>query len=208
MVTKEDIGLYRDDGLMVLRNSTKRRADILRKDIIKVFKNIGFDIDIVNNMKAVDFLDVTFDLPSGTYRPYKKPNDQLQYIHTSSNHPANILKQLPISINKRLKNNSSNEAIFNNAKPGYEKALEHSGYKDPKLSFKDDNQRKTSHRNRKRNVTWFNPPFSKSVATNIAKSFLRLVDKHFTKTNKLRKIFNRSKLFSSLAISCLYHVTV
>jgi hypothetical protein len=151
VVTKEDIGLYRNDRLMVLRNSTKRRADILRKDIMKVFKNIGFDIDIVANMKAVDFLDVTFDLPSGTYRPYKKPNNQLQYIHISSNHPANILKQLPIPINRRLKNNSSNEVVFNKAKAEYEEALKHSGYKDLKLSFNDDNTR-PNRRSRKRSV--------------------------------------------------------
>ena len=51
-----------------------------------------------------------------TYRPYKKPNDNLQYIHTSSNHPPNIFKQLPDSIRERLVRNSSNEEIFNRAK--------------------------------------------------------------------------------------------
>ena len=30
-VKKEDIGLYRDEGLIILRNCTKRTADIKRK---------------------------------------------------------------------------------------------------------------------------------------------------------------------------------
>ena len=49
-------------------------------------------------------------------------------------------------------------------------------------------------RNRKRNVIWFNPPFNKNVTTNIAHKFLNLVDKHFPKTNKLHKIFNRNTI--------------
>ena len=122
-VKKEEMGLYRDDGLIILRNYTKRTADIKRKEVIKIFKCIGFDIEIDINLKTVDFLDVTLDLPSNTFRPYKKPNDQLQYVHTSSNHPANILKQLPISINERLTKNSSNSEIFDNAKPEYERSF-------------------------------------------------------------------------------------
>ena len=34
-------------------------------------------------------------------------------------------------------------------------------------------------RNRQCNIIWFNPPFSKNVKTNIACSFLKLVDTHF-----------------------------
>ena len=45
--------------------------------------------------------------------------------------------------------------------------------------------------NRQRNVIWFNPPYSKNVKTNIARDFLRLLDKHFPQTHKLYNIFNR-----------------
>ena len=86
---KREISLYRDDGLMILRNITNRMADINHKKVIKVFKDIGFDI--ITKLKTVDFLDITLDLSTGSFRPYKKPNDQLQYIHISSNHPRNIL---------------------------------------------------------------------------------------------------------------------
>ena len=49
--------------------------------------------------------------------------DKLLYIHSSSNHPPQIIKQLPNSISKRLSKNSSNQKIFNIAKVEYEDAL-------------------------------------------------------------------------------------
>ena len=36
----------------------------------------------------------------------------------------------------------------------------------------------STRQNRQRNVIWFNPPYSKNVKTNIARDFLRLLDKH------------------------------
>ena len=53
---------------------------------------------MVSKLKIVSYLDITSDLNTGTYKPYHKPNDKTLYIHAKSNHPANILKQLPISI--------------------------------------------------------------------------------------------------------------
>ena len=86
IVSKEDAGLYRDDGLLLLRNVNSRETDIIRKMVIKMFKDFGFDIEITTQLKQVDFLDITLDLDSGLYRPYRKPNDDLLYINTRSNH--------------------------------------------------------------------------------------------------------------------------
>ena len=36
---------------------------------------------------------------------------------------------------------------------------------------------------------WFNPPFSCNISTNVAKTFLQLLDKHFP-PNSLHKVFN------------------
>ena len=44
---------------------------------------------------------------------------------------------------------------------------------------------------RQRNIIWFNPLYSVKVETNIGKTFLKLIDKNFPKTNKLHKIFSR-----------------
>ena len=86
----------------------------------KDFKEVGFKIKIKTNLKIVDFLDITFNLTNGTYRPYKNPNDSLLYVNTSSNHPLQVIKQLLIFINKRLNKNSSSEEIFNETKSEYE----------------------------------------------------------------------------------------
>ena len=104
-IDKQDIGLYRDDGLMILRNANGQKTDRTRKYIIKVMKGLGFQIEIETNLKEVNFLDVTFNLNSGLYKPYKKPNDQLLYVTTSSDHPPQVIKQLPNSINRKLMEN-------------------------------------------------------------------------------------------------------
>ena len=59
-------------------------------------------------------------------------------------------------------------------------------------------------RNRQRNIIWFNPPFSKNVKTNIARSFLKLIDTHFPIGNKLHKIFNRNTV--KVSYSCMSNV--
>ena len=54
-----------------------QQIDQLRKRIIKIVKETGFKIDIETNLKIVNFLDMTFNLINGSYKPYKKPNDTL-----------------------------------------------------------------------------------------------------------------------------------
>ena len=157
-----------------------------------MFKEIGFKIEIETNLKIVNFLDVTFNLADSTYRPYRKPNDNLLYIHTSSNHPPQVIKYRPDSIKERLSNNSFNEQVVNSAKPEYEKVLKDSEYKNVNLKYRGrKGQKKKNNRNRK--VVWFNPPYSKQVSTNIAKGFLNLLDQHFPK-HRLYKIFNRNNV--------------
>ena len=77
---KKDCGLYRDDGLLVLRKVNGLQIDRVNKNVIQLFKDIGFLIDIVTKLKIVNFLDITFNLNNGTVKPYKKPNDSLLYI--------------------------------------------------------------------------------------------------------------------------------
>ena len=53
----------------------------------------------------------------------------------------------------------------------------------------------------RRNITWFNPPFSNNVATNIGKEFFSLLAKHFPPSNRLHKIINKQNV--KLSYSCL-----
>ena len=132
-----------------------------------------------------------------------KPDSNLQYINTDSNHPPNIIRQLPLTIEKRLSEHSSNEEIFNNAKADYEKALKDSGYQ-PALKFTPHVDEIFQRRNRKRNIIWFNPPFSKNVSTNIARRFLNLINKHFPRNHKFSKLFNRNNV--KVSYSCTPNV--
>ena len=136
IINKETKGLHTDDGLIVLNKVTSQKTDKIGKKIIQVFKDNGFSIDIVTNLVEVNFLDVTFNLRNGTYRPYKKPNDELKYINVLSTHPLQILKQLTTTISDRLSRISSGELIFNEAKYQYEDALSRSGFK-TELIYKD-----------------------------------------------------------------------
>ena len=160
------------------------------KDIQRIFKDYGLDIVIECNRKIVNYLDVTLNLTNGTYKPYHKPDDETNYIHVESDHPPNIIKQLPIAVEKRISNLSSSEEIFEQSKQHYQDALVKSGYKHV-LKY-NPTTTTTSRRNRGRKIIWFNPPYSRSVETNIGKEFLQLLDTHFPRHDPLHKIFNRN----------------
>ena len=69
------------------------------------------------NKKIVNFLDVTMDLNKGTYQPYLKPENKPFYVHSKSNHPPSITKNIPVAVNKRLNELSSNKEAFDEASP-------------------------------------------------------------------------------------------
>lgn len=58
-------------------------------------------------------------------------------------------------------------------------------------------QQKAHARQRARQIIWFNPPHSKNVTSETAKSFLFLLNKHLPKSNKLHKIVNRNTVKAS-----------
>ena len=96
--------------------------DKIRKLVIKAFRDVGFKIKIETDMKIYDILEVTLNLSERTYNPLKKPNDKVLNKNTLSNHPPQIFKHLPTSINERLLKNLPNEEMFNKLEADYEKA--------------------------------------------------------------------------------------
>ena len=201
---RNNIGLYRDEGFAVFKNTSSLQSEKIKKFFQKMFKNKGLDIITNCNMKIVNYLDVTLNLNDGSYRPYKKPNDETNYIHVNSDHPPSILKQLPVSIEKRLSSLSSSKEIFEEAAPYYEQCLSNCGYKQ-KLNYRDPTSPNIiTKRKRQRNILWFNPPYSKTVKTKIGRFFLQLIKKHFPKEHKFHKIFNRNTL--KLSYSCIPNI--
>ena len=157
----QNVVLYQDDGLVCLRKIIGPVSDKIRKDIVRTFReNFSLKITITTNLKIVNFLDGTFDLCTGRYQPYKKPNDILTYINVNSNYPSNIIKPLPDSISKRINKISSDKAIFNNTALFYNDVLSASGFKENLIYQKD---LPSSNKVRQRNIIWFNSPYSVNV---------------------------------------------
>ena len=94
-------GLYRDDGLGIVKESA-REIERIKKDLCSTFNTYGLKITIEANKKIVNFLDVTLNLSTGKYQPYSKPNNIPLYVHSKSNHPPGIFRNIPLSLNKRL----------------------------------------------------------------------------------------------------------
>ena len=200
---KNNIGIYRDDGLAIFKNISGPKSEKVKKDIQKLFKENELDIIIQCNMKTVNYLDVTLNLENSTYRPYQKENNQIKYINTESNHPPSIIKQLPLSIESRLSLLSSSEEIFNDSFTPYQDALDKSGYKH-KLKYQANINTANNKKQRKRNIIWFNPPYSKNVKTNIGKIFLNLIRKHFPSHHKFHKLFNKNTV--KISYSCTRNI--
>ena len=137
---------------------------------------------------------MTLDLTTGKYKPYNTPDNITLFINVKSNQPPNIIKNLPENILRRINKLSSDKFIFENSKDLYNSALSNSGFKD-KIKFNPDYKRNISKNNRrKRKTIWFNPPYSNNVSTIIGKNFLTILDRHFPKSHKLHKIFNRNNV--------------
>ena len=129
VIPKECIGLYRDDGLAAT-TARPRQVDILKKKICKVFSDNNLRVTIEANLKIVNFLDVTFDLERDLFMPYMKENHTPVYVHSQSNHPPLVLKNIPEGVNRRLSKISANKEVFDRACPPYQEALRQSGYQD------------------------------------------------------------------------------
>ena len=108
----------------------------------------------------------------------------------------------PKNINNRLSRISANEQIFLEAIPKYQDALDASGFNyklkyDPNIRNNNGNNRRT----RTRKVTWYNPPYSANVETNIGKIFLQMIKELFPPHHKLYKIINKNTV--KLSYRCM-----
>ena len=88
----------------------------------------------------------------------------------------------------------------------YKEALTKTGFNDdiiytPVIEGNNSERKKT----RKRKIIWFNPPYSINVETNIGKTFLKLVKKHFPRNNSFHKIFNKNTI--KISYSCMRNIS-
>ena len=108
-----NICLYRDDGLAIFKNIKTRSGDNVRKKFSEILGNLGLKITVQSNLKVVNYLDVTLNLTTGKYYPYRKPDNNPLYINANSNHPPSVIRQIPASISTRISGLSCDSDEFN-----------------------------------------------------------------------------------------------
>ena len=57
LITKENMGLYRDDGLGIFKIIAGTEVEKKKKELVKIFKSNVVTITVKTNLKAADFLD-------------------------------------------------------------------------------------------------------------------------------------------------------
>ena len=121
-INKNHIGLHRDNGLAILKNTSGPEAKKFKKKSQKLFKEKDLDIIVQCNLKITNYLDIILNLNDGSYRSYRKPNEETNYIHINSDHPPSIIKEIPRSFEKRLSILSSSKNIFQGSAIYYKNA--------------------------------------------------------------------------------------
>ena len=126
-------------------------------------------------------------------------------MNAGSNHPPSILKNIPIGVHKRLCEISAIKEVFDLAAPLYQAELDRCGYKH-QLKFSPPETETVSRKKNKNNnrITWFNPPYSLNVETNIGRIFLQLLDSHFPPGHRLRSVMNRNNIKIKLQRTAQY----
>ena len=111
VISKENIGLYRHDGLGIFKNMSGPEVERKKKDLMRIFKSTGLSITVKTNLKIPNFLNIHFEIKDNIYQPYKKLNNEPLYINKNSNHPLTVIKQILKTISKQVSDISSNREI-------------------------------------------------------------------------------------------------
>ena len=192
--SKAAVGLYRDDGLSIVRGGPVE-VERVSKKLRKIFEKEGLKITLESGKDGTDYLNLYLDLKKDTFRQWRKPNSSPLYVNINSSHPPQCLKQIPTMIENMISKNSSSKEEFNRVKKDYQASLKNSGYK-KKLKYNPNANKKKRRHRRNRIVTYFNPPWGNNVKTNIAGKFLKLIDEYEEKFKgtPLGRIFTRATM--------------
>ena len=103
-----------------------------------------------------------------------KPGNEIRHVSSFSNHPPNIIKQIPKIVQDRISMLSSSEDIFIDNIGPYQKAIEEAGYQE-KLKFDKEIHSRTRQNlktARSRLITWYHSTWNMLVRNFSAKIFL------------------------------------
>ena len=125
------------------------------------------------------------NLTTGKFYPSRKPDNIPLYINAKSNHPLSMIKYLLTALSTRISTLSCDNEEFDKASSIYSDAFKSCGYKQqPPLHTKRDPAKRKSLKK--------HPAYSENLQTDVARTFLRLIDKHFPRTHILHTVINRN----------------
>ena len=136
----------------MLKSAAGSESGRMRKRLIKTFQDNGLSIASQTNIASANFLDVTLNLTTESYKPYREPNNQPLYIDKYSNHPRHIINTIPDTISRRISELSSTKKDFEEASPIYIEAMKQAKH-DCQIKYTRENQQTSKLKNR--NVTSF-----------------------------------------------------
>ena len=88
----------------------------------------------------------------------------------------------------------SNNELFDSSKHVYNEALKRSGY-NKEIKYIDKNDITTKKvKNRKRKVLCVSLPYDRAIKTNIGRSFINMINKHFGENIKRKKFLNKNSV--------------
>ena len=67
LINKNNVRLYRDDGLTVFKNKSGQQLEKMKNNLQKLLKDFALKVIIESNLKIVNYLDVTLNLKDGKY---------------------------------------------------------------------------------------------------------------------------------------------
>ena len=79
------------------KNMSCSQLEKVKKELQVLVKEFGLNLIIECNKTTFNYLDITLNLLDGTYKPYQKPENTLQYIYKECSHPP-IIKLILITI--------------------------------------------------------------------------------------------------------------
>ena len=120
------------------------------------------------------------------------------------------MNEVPKAISKRL-TKVCNTNVFDKNIGVYNTALKNSCFEQKLTHDEEDqptsdsvNEESNQARKRKRDIIWYNPPYSTNVKTNVGKIFFKLLRKHFPPSHRIYTIFNTSKV--KISYSCFPNI--
>ena len=80
-----------DDGLIFIPESNGPKISRIQKKTLRGFKLLGFKIEIMSNLKVVNFQDVTSNFSDNSFKPFQKDKQTPSYINVNFNYPRSII---------------------------------------------------------------------------------------------------------------------